>query len=416
MTGGNIRRKFTKVLYRMVACDQCPYRPLRGSKLEPYLALLVLTMVDSLIPYQLLSLSTFDEYYNKIFSPAVHIRGNLYKASIWKMHAMIHQILFNGIFSARFTTRYQHALSSCGEYWVHHAHKLRSTPRALFGADAGEQYNDQIKKVVISSTTKYARNSDLKQVLLQQHINRYSVREESEHLNTLHKTESIRTKQGVQDAALLRHSDRMRNYFIKHNVLFDSVNDPVVRFIQRRGLYANISIWGEEFCVTSPDTDSDSSQSESSSEDDQYSNFQEQIAEPMDDSEYEIVSKLKFIECIQIVDRRGNQYLTIHAQDDRSYVDIQLKQIALYVHFQLNDPDSDEATYSPLYKITWHIQWLYKYCIFQDSHPDETQDSAIFIFLKFNKPPILMTKRYYIKKKRNRYQTNNQSCAEAQVC
>ena len=58
------------------------------------------------------------------------------------------------------TTRYQHMLCFVSEFYCRNAYVLKSTPRALYGTDAGEHMNDKVKVLVHRISNKFMNHQN----------------------------------------------------------------------------------------------------------------------------------------------------------------------------------------------------------------------------------------------------------------
>ena len=130
-TEGVFRNRFMKELPRFLECDKCDYNPLRGSPLKPYLALLLQTMHDSLLPFQVLDHGVFNLLFESLIDETISIgqHQQTYRAGIWKIVAITFQYLFCELLGYDHYTRYIHSLVDGGEYWLRQARGLSGTSR-----------------------------------------------------------------------------------------------------------------------------------------------------------------------------------------------------------------------------------------------------------------------------------------------
>ena len=68
-TDGNKKRTFWKNLGKLIVCDECSYRPYYKSEIEPYLAIMLICMTETLVPFEILSYKTYNEYFEKHIKP-----------------------------------------------------------------------------------------------------------------------------------------------------------------------------------------------------------------------------------------------------------------------------------------------------------------------------------------------------------
>ena len=146
-----------KNLGRFIVCDNCNYRPLHGSRLEPLFAQMIIGMVESLIPLEILNSKTFQDYYKDNIMETVLLDHD-YRCSRNQIFKQLYFSLFCLFFGSNKTTRYQHILCFGSEYFYQQAFRLYSTPRALGGADAIESFNSKVKTLVYSITSRYCND------------------------------------------------------------------------------------------------------------------------------------------------------------------------------------------------------------------------------------------------------------------
>ncbi len=233
------------------------YHLLNGSPLEPFLTQLILTMVDSLVPLEILDQKTYNDFYIENIAPTVRIRNGSttstladaygYKTSNVKIWSQMCFMLFASILGARRTTRYQHVLAFCSEYFYHQSQRLKTTPRSLYGSDAGEHFNDKIKNLLYSITNKFGGRSKQHQktqfipketldLLLKycwwEHL---MAREKNKKLSTNTTQKRIREQQRLRDEKNIDASACIRYYLKQNNVtyqlknkIFDSTQENVI--------------------------------------------------------------------------------------------------------------------------------------------------------------------------------------------
>ena len=224
-TDGNKKRTFWKNLGKLIVCDECSYRPYYKSEIEPYLAIMLICMTETLIPFEILSYKTYNEYFEKHIKPESNKK---YKTSNWKISAIYFYVIFVMIFGAKKSTRYIHTVCNNSYYFFKLCKNLYSTPRALFGADAGEMCNYKIKNLIYSITNKFTEQnkkknlpSDTLDALLRFCIwEQFLVREKNVLLNTGIKQQKLSKKQNIYDRRNMNIPYLLHKYFEKKKIKY----------------------------------------------------------------------------------------------------------------------------------------------------------------------------------------------------
>ena len=230
-TDGNKKRTFWKNLGKLIVCDECSYRPYYKSGIESYLAMMLIHMTETLIPFEILSYKTYGEYFDNHIKPESNKK---YKTSNWKISAIYFYVIFLLIFGARRSTRYIHTVCNNSYYFFKLCKNMYSTPRALFGADAGEMCNHKIKNLIYTITNKFQAQNNRKNIpsetldsLLRFCIwEQFLVRESNVLLNTGVKQQKLLRKQNIYDRRNMRLPHLLHEYFKTKNVEcnIDSMN------------------------------------------------------------------------------------------------------------------------------------------------------------------------------------------------
>ncbi len=396
-------------LGRFVCCDKCPFRPFVLSPLEPYYASMLLTMTDSLLPFQLLNTESFQEYYLKMIEPSILIQTQVgsYNASVWKVQAMIYLVLFFYIIGPHRYTRYQHGICY-GEYWINYSFKLLGTPRAMFGMDAAERWNNNIKEMVLSQTNKFQSIHTLGTPLRLAWIKRYYVREASTTKNTAYIASANRVTESFRDSKLIHFTDTVRHYFNVMNVKGCSMKDKLIRFIAEPELYSRLDIFAQSL-DPGDSLDSDEYYSSESS-DDSDSDC------PIPDLSFvatnpKMIKSLKKLKNIKIKDVDSGLYEKVNLEIQRASFRLQQRDFVLSTKFVLGTDDNQQSILSENYEIHWKTLHIYKFCYFQ--MPD-TED--LYLFFKFAQAPTLLTSQLDPEDHRQKYMINIRNCSESMVC
>ena len=134
--------------------------------------------------------------------------------------------LFCKLLGSHKTTRYQHMLAFTSEFYCLNAYILKSTPRALYGTDAGEHFNDKVKSCVHSMTNRFAGSGGISNVptstidTVMNHClwDYYNVREHNEATNCKHIQRKLRYEHISVDTATLQRPVKIYQYFLRNNV------------------------------------------------------------------------------------------------------------------------------------------------------------------------------------------------------
>ena len=247
---GTKKRKYFNHLGKLIKCDQCGFNPFEGSPIQSYLAQMILCMVHSLVPFELLNWTTYRDYYEEyicadnsdsqitIDCPELHSveytasniyqnlhRRKYYYTSHMKIWNQMYYFLFSSVLGSHKTTRYQHMLSFTSELYCHIAYVLHSTPRTLYGTDPGEHYNDKVKTMVHQMSNKFMsyEKSELPPTAIDTIIKHciweyYNVREKSARSNTAFIQKDLHAKQLKQDKQTLKRPADICAYWKSVNV------------------------------------------------------------------------------------------------------------------------------------------------------------------------------------------------------
>ena len=210
----------------MLCCNHCGWRPLLGSPMESWMALMLTLFEDALLPFELLHWDHYAAYYRAycMHTETIHMPfyNKNYKTSIWQIQVCIWQsILFECFGMARYT-RYVFGLAQCGMFWLDQAQQLQDTPRNTHGADGTEGANDVLKAGLRSTSNCFGRvNSDpqtAEQQMRQMAWKRHEFRERNPKLNTIVQQKKALTRQRKRDLLLFRNSDDLRVHFARKHV------------------------------------------------------------------------------------------------------------------------------------------------------------------------------------------------------
>lgn len=244
----------------MIKCDICGFDIVGGSVLQPLFAQLILCMVHSLVPFDILDPDTYAEYYNEYIGSnfiniqkptmfdadndhmmytdddnnADELKNNdcedrtFYKTNPNKIWNQIYFLLFCKLLGSHKTTRYQHMLAFTSELYCLNAFELKSTPRALYGTDAGEHFNDKVKSCVHAMTNRFASGSgisNLPSLTIDTVMNHclwdyYNVREQNEKTNCKYIQTMLKSKHVEVDMATLQRPVKIIEYFKKNQVKY----------------------------------------------------------------------------------------------------------------------------------------------------------------------------------------------------
>ena len=186
---GGKKRQYIEHLGKFIKCQDCGFDIFAGSRLQPYFCQLILCMIHSLVPFELLDPLSYKQYYEDYFqSKDIKITtreeqfqyferhtfhtntdqnenstsdSSYYFTNCNKIWNQMYFFLFAQLIGSQKTTRYQHMLAYTSEFYCHNAYVLHSTPRALYGTDPGEHYNDKVKSLVHSMTNRFAKSSSV---------------------------------------------------------------------------------------------------------------------------------------------------------------------------------------------------------------------------------------------------------------
>ena len=346
-----------------------------------------------------------------MIEPSIVIRDDveLYKASVWKIQAMTYLVLFFYIIGSHHYTRYQHGICY-GEYWIRYSFKMHGTVRELYGMDAAERWNNEIKEMVLTLTNKFASIRTLEDVLKLAWIKRYYLREESDHSNTAAVAAQNRVAESIRDDKLIHFTDSIREYFDKMNILGETIQDKLLRYIQEPNLYSKLDIFPQSLDPGSS-LDSDENYSSDSEEDD--------VSEPdilfVDENTDtpKMIAVLKHIDEIKLLDTDSKRFEQVHIRVDKSSFRLQQRNFVLSTQFVVGMDDNDEPVHSQIYEIHYKTNYIYRLCYFERMNGNE-RDS--YLFFKFSQPPTLLTSQWDSERQQNRFQINTRNCAESMVC
>lgn len=203
---------------------------------------MIICMVHSLTPFEILDPKTYAQYYKNFINSTQKISStqqnyahyaksddnpweNLQKkpyyfTSCMKIFQQIYFSLFCKLLGSHKTTRYQHMLCFTSELYCHIAFILKSTPRALYGTDAGEHMNDKVKVLVHRISNKFMNHLNpelpaqtidmiMKYILYEY----YHVREENIKFNTQETQKKLQNKQQSKDEETINRPAEICNYF-----------------------------------------------------------------------------------------------------------------------------------------------------------------------------------------------------------
>ena len=249
-----MKRKYFNNLGKLIKCCDCNFDIFAGSDLQRYFAQLIISMVFSLTPFELLDWKTYKEYYETYIggssSSSIKIKKrtsiggyssqqaeeesnppqNLKKSNVYftncnKLWNQIYFTLFAQLLGSHKTTRYQHMLCFTSEFYCHNAYALKSTPRGLYGTDAGEHYNDKVKTLVhvISNKFKNYEDSKLPPIAIDLIMKYclweyYQVRGQDNKRDTTSIRSNLKKKQKSRDIETLKRPSQICKYFEEQDV------------------------------------------------------------------------------------------------------------------------------------------------------------------------------------------------------
>ena len=193
------------------------------------ISILLISLLETLIPFQLLSWQDFKKYYEEMIDPGMTIGKSVdtggvgtYQYSNWKVHAIQLQSLLMIIFGKNRHTRYLHGIVSCGEVWFDIAYALKDTPRNLFGNDGIETTNDVVKSTLRRNTIRFGMVNGsirtIRSIMNWYFWQRYEFRENSRVRNTYARTHAIHIAQRKRDQNILRQPNNLRVMFGLYDV------------------------------------------------------------------------------------------------------------------------------------------------------------------------------------------------------
>ena len=204
-------------------------------------------MVFSLTPFELLEWQTYKKYYDQYIGfndVKIEVRGdiddevknkvpkNLKKSQFYwtnanKVWNQIYFSLFAQLLGSHKTTRYQHMLCFTSEFYCHNAYALKSTPRGLYGTDAGEHYNDKIKRLVQVISNKFTNYEESKlppiaiDLIMKYCLwEYYQVREKDDKRNTSSVRQKLKKEQNKRDMCTLQRPSQICNYFDSQGIRY----------------------------------------------------------------------------------------------------------------------------------------------------------------------------------------------------
>ena len=208
---------------------------------------MILCMVHSLTPFEILEPANYQNYYKKYFGGdnddiKIESRTDLsnlkngycnlkglcyYMTNCNKIWNQMYFHLFASLFGSYKTTRYQHMLCYTSELYCHIAYIFKSTPRAMYGTDAGEHMNDKVKVLVHRISNKFVNylNPDLPPKTIDMIMNYilyeyYHVRETNEKLDTAATQKKLKEEQQRKDIKTIRRPIKIINYFQKNKIKY----------------------------------------------------------------------------------------------------------------------------------------------------------------------------------------------------
>lgn len=244
---------------RIIKCDICGFDILKNSVLQPLFAQLILCMVHSLVPFDLLDPHRYASYYDEYigsnnititrtssFNAATdHLMliddeeeekreqespddcpRDSYATNGNKIWNQMYFFLFCKLLGSHKTTRYQHMLAFTSEFYCLNAYTLKSTPRSLYGTDAGEHFNDKVKSCVHSMTNRFAGGGGISNVpssTLDTVMNHclwdyYNVREHNDKTNCKYIQRKLKYEHIKVDTVTLQRPVQIYQYFLRNNV------------------------------------------------------------------------------------------------------------------------------------------------------------------------------------------------------
>ena len=220
---GAWRRKLFTHLEDAVICEHCGFRPWKGSPVETYFLLLFINLIEALVPIELLHHDMYRQYFERYLKQKFidEMDGvSMQTASVWMIYAQHFYALFMMLLGPHRMTRYIHGFVFCTHYGFELAYSLKSTYRALFGADVVERMHSVTKSVLHTSSSRFGgpnpENDCLAERTMTQIMkclcwDRYDFREQSLKLNLHHRLKNtLWPNHRKKDAFHMNMANKMR--------------------------------------------------------------------------------------------------------------------------------------------------------------------------------------------------------------
>ncbi len=395
VTAGKNRKSYLEHIHRFIVCDICGIRPFSGSEIEKFYALLIISMLETLIPFQLLHINVFNDYYSRFFQERVCIVDNTFYCSVWKIHAMLYYETFIGIWTMEHETRYQHLLTQCGEYWIDNAHVMRSTPRGLYGEDVGEAMNHECSQILQNCTTKFRSNSDYQRILQSKYITHYFVNEKSPTLCTQYVIKATKNRQYQEDMQTLNRPDQLRQIFQREGIFITDIEDPLVQMVNAIGFYDTLDKLDWNIKPHSSDPEDEEKGVSfilflfflffllflcnliSVIIEENTNNFESKS--PLHPTTFG--TKVKHIDGVKTPNLSNDRWTLLDIDGDVSHLVLFKNSLQLRgAFFRANDEKQ-------LFRIKWSISDIFRFACTEDS--SDTQSPHRYILFKFCNPPTL---------------------------
>ena len=316
---GSWRRRLWPVLYRVVACDKCTWRPWKHCRVEPYFAVFFLNLMETLLPLELLHWDAFSELWDKNLRqrhinrwsqtnrhsnsspmdmdesegeedddsklpelPRLGEGGTSSRSkkskleyntgSLWSVFSVHFFTMFMVLFGSHRMTRYVHGLVFCTQYGFEVAHALKLTYRGAFGSDGVERMNSCTKTVNHTASSRFGGGhgkrhrrpptATLEQVMRWILHDRYLFREGGERMNLKYRQQKqLLPRQIEGDQVKLKLPDRVHYGFVQRGVSL-RLRCPLSNCHHRIGRFATtprdafgLDIYGSEIDLTDAEED-----------------------------------------------------------------------------------------------------------------------------------------------------------------
>ena len=244
---GGWRRKLWSHLHDVVFCSKCGFRPWEGSPLESYFAIFWVTLVEIMLPTEILHFSNYDEYFHRYLNQKFirNASGELkYEtASVWTIYSKQWFVLFMKLFGNWRMTRYVHGLVYCTQHGFELAQSMQVSFRGTFGEDIVERMNGSAKGTILGQTPrfggkyKFIKEDTVIHAMKVQSWTRYKLREESPRLRiSARQQKYLVANQKKRDRKNMALPNELRKEFHRKGISLQ-IKCPLSNQFQRRNVY-----------------------------------------------------------------------------------------------------------------------------------------------------------------------------------